>query len=267
MVAAACLLVGCVADHNTFGWIADPNEPGKNDECAGDATALCRDGWCSFSRECSGTCSSHGGVKTWLPGAPAECRPIPQTATTTVSTGTTTTTTRPSNCLPCESSILVAGPCPPGYRFRCEDGMCSLACNSQGACSSHGGIAERLPCSLKAKGEDATSGSVLSTGPAAGRVFLTSTHGATQFEVSEDRLALEGATTEPLASISYGTSAGATGYLSSTGAFTTSVPLAPGENRIAIVGRDFRGEPTVLLLEVSRVLPPFEREFEGKRRR
>ena len=28
-------------------------------------TALCRDGYYSFSQNCSGTCSWHGGVKVW----------------------------------------------------------------------------------------------------------------------------------------------------------------------------------------------------------
>lgn len=29
------------------------------------ATAVCNDGTLSYSQNCSGTCSSHGGVKTW----------------------------------------------------------------------------------------------------------------------------------------------------------------------------------------------------------
>lgn len=29
------------------------------------ATALCNDGTYSYSQNCSGTCSSHGGVKIW----------------------------------------------------------------------------------------------------------------------------------------------------------------------------------------------------------
>jgi len=31
------------------------------------ATAQCKDGTYSFSKHRSGTCSHHGGVKTWLP--------------------------------------------------------------------------------------------------------------------------------------------------------------------------------------------------------
>jgi hypothetical protein len=33
--------------------------------CQG-ATAICWDGWCSYSQHRSGTCSGHGGVKQWL---------------------------------------------------------------------------------------------------------------------------------------------------------------------------------------------------------
>jgi hypothetical protein len=35
------------------------------------ATARCRDGTYSFSQHRSGTCSHHGGVARWLPGAPS----------------------------------------------------------------------------------------------------------------------------------------------------------------------------------------------------
>ncbi len=33
--------------------------------CQG-ATAICKDGWCSDSASCQGTCSGHGGVDEWL---------------------------------------------------------------------------------------------------------------------------------------------------------------------------------------------------------
>ena len=36
------------------------------DDTAPLATAKCNDGTYSASRNCSGTCSSHGGVKTWM---------------------------------------------------------------------------------------------------------------------------------------------------------------------------------------------------------
>lgn len=33
---------------------------------APEVTAICRDGWFSYSRQRSGTCSGHGGVGEWV---------------------------------------------------------------------------------------------------------------------------------------------------------------------------------------------------------
>lgn len=38
---------------------------GGSSPTSASATALCNDGTYSYSQNCSGTCSSHGGVKTW----------------------------------------------------------------------------------------------------------------------------------------------------------------------------------------------------------
>lgn len=35
-----------------------------------DASAICNDGTCSHSEHRQGTCSGHGGVKTWLKDLP-----------------------------------------------------------------------------------------------------------------------------------------------------------------------------------------------------
>ena len=49
----------------TLPTVEPPPTKDQYEPCTG-ATAICNDGWCSHSKSCSGTCSRHGGVQTWL---------------------------------------------------------------------------------------------------------------------------------------------------------------------------------------------------------
>ncbi len=44
--------------------VSTPRPPTPND--SGGATAICNDGWLSYSQHRRGTCSHHGGVREWL---------------------------------------------------------------------------------------------------------------------------------------------------------------------------------------------------------
>lgn len=58
--------VECGSDHyrNTDGVCV--HRPASGPGAADGATALCRDGSYSYSQNRRGTCSGHGGVRTWL---------------------------------------------------------------------------------------------------------------------------------------------------------------------------------------------------------
>ncbi|MFE0024707.1 DUF3761 domain-containing protein [Amycolatopsis sp. NPDC059021] len=53
----------CDADHYRNSSGVCVQRPGSN---PAGATALCKDGSYSYSQHRSGTCSGHGGVRTWL---------------------------------------------------------------------------------------------------------------------------------------------------------------------------------------------------------
>jgi hypothetical protein len=78
-LAAILLLSVCVSDalaqqpgdcgyytNSDGNRVPRPCKPASDQQCPQDATALCRDGTCSYSQHHSGTCSGHGGVQSWL---------------------------------------------------------------------------------------------------------------------------------------------------------------------------------------------------------
>jgi hypothetical protein len=47
------------------GHVTSQSATGQGQQIRVPPTALCRDGYYSFSQNCSGTCSYHGGVAVW----------------------------------------------------------------------------------------------------------------------------------------------------------------------------------------------------------
>ena len=87
-----------------------------------NATAKCKDGTYSAAKNERGACSRHGGIAQWYGAS------LPTAAT------------QPTRSATDEQDVAT----PAGATARCGDGTYSTS-NGRGACSNHGGVAERLP--------------------------------------------------------------------------------------------------------------------------
>ena len=90
------------------------------------STGKCADGTFTSAKTKSGACSSHGGVATWFADKPAK-PPKPST---------------PAAAPAAAPARPAAKGLPAGATGKCTDGTYTKAKSQQGACSSHGGVAQ-----------------------------------------------------------------------------------------------------------------------------
>jgi uncharacterized protein with FMN-binding domain len=127
-----------------------------------NATAKCKDGSYSAAKSERGACSRHGGIAQWLGSTQAAAQDeAPTGATARCTDGTYSKSNGKGVCsshggvaqlLPAtttppaaeESQATNDDQVPGNATARCTDGTYSTS-NGRGACSSHGGVAERLP--------------------------------------------------------------------------------------------------------------------------